>query len=64
MEITKRQRNLHVTAEAIAVVAVAPLLLHVAAQERPLTKTERHAVTAVAIGTLLIDGYLLYRYLR
>jgi len=64
MEITRQQRQIHVSAEAVGVLAIAPYLAHLASQQRQLTRSERAWLRRIAIGTALVDGYLLYRYLR
>lgn len=58
------QRNVHLVFEAAALLAVAPLLLWAATRERELTRVEKGALAAVAVSTIVVDGWLLYRYAR
>lgn len=61
--ITEQQRQVHVVSELVALVFVAPLLGYVATR-RELPDWARYGVGAAALGTLLVDGWLLRRYLR
>ena len=58
------QRAAHVAFEAAAVLTVAPFLIYAGTLDRPLTKTERTALVTIGLGTLAVDGYLLYRFVR
>lgn len=60
--ISAEQRRVHVVAEALAVVLVAPLLGYVATRPE-LPDWARVGAGAAAVGTLLVDGWLLSRYL-
>jgi len=62
--IPSTQRNLHVGSELLAVGLVAPLLMGVALGDARLDKNERAFLFAVGAGTLLLDGYLLFKFLR
>jgi len=62
--ITETQRRVHVGAETVALVAVTPFLLWVATRDRPLTRTEKVLLGTVVIGTVAVDGWLLYRFTR
>lgn len=61
--ITRRQRNLHVATEAMAVLFVAPLLGWIAYTGR-VSESSRIALGAIVIGTLLVDGHLVTKYRR
>lgn len=61
--ITPRQRDLHVATEAIALVAVAPFMLWLS-RRRELEPWARRTALGIAVGTLVVDGYLLSRYVR
>jgi hypothetical protein len=50
--------------EALAVLAVAPFLLWTASRSRALNPAEKAGLAVVGVGTLAVDGYLLYRYLK
>ena len=54
------QRDLHVYAEAFALLSL-PLLFAAAKDARPPHKAY---LTFAAWGTVVVDGYLLYRYLK
>lgn len=54
------QRRMHIVTEAAAVLMV-PLLLAAASDAREPHKT---FLRGLAVGTLAVDGYLLYRWLR
>ena len=58
-QVSQGQRNLHVLSEAAAVLMV-PLLFAAAADAREPHKTR---LQVLAWGTLLVDGFLLYRWL-
>lgn len=62
LTITTRQRNLHVAAEAVAVLAVAPFMLWLASR-RALPPAARVASAAIGAATLIVDGGLLLSYL-
>jgi hypothetical protein len=62
--ISQSQRDLHVWSEAAALVVVAPLLTYVAVTQRQLPPWQRWGLLGVAVGTLLIDGWLLTRWRR
>lgn len=61
--ITEQQRRVHVAAETVALLAVAPLLLWVATQ-RQLPDWARMGAGVAGVGTLLVDGWLLSKYLE
>lgn len=56
--IPEWQRQIHVASELAAVLMV-PLLFAAAADAR---EPHRTRIKALAYGTLLVDGYLLYRW--
>lgn len=60
--IEEEQRNLHVVSETIAVVAVAPFMFWLAAREE-LPTWSRWVSGLIGLGTVLVDGGLLVRYL-
>jgi hypothetical protein len=52
--------KLHLIAEAVAVFIITPILFHIARNQ-----TNRHYkifLYLLAIGTLIVDGYLLLKY--
>lgn len=61
--IPEQQRQVHVVSELIALVLVTPLLGYVATR-RELPDWARYGAGAAALGTVLVDGWLLSRYLR
>lgn len=61
--ISPRQRQVHVASETVAVLVIAPFLAYLA-QRRALPTWARVGAAAVAVGTLVVDGWLLSRYLR
>lgn len=63
VEISERQRDVHVASEAAAVALVAPFLIYAGTRKRPLTPTEKKGLVAVGVMTLIVDGYLLNKYL-
>ncbi len=56
------RRELHVTSEALAIVAVAPFLWWAA--NRTTDRRAEAGLRALAVGTVALDGYLLWSYLR
>ena len=62
MQISSTQRGVHVAAETLALFVVAPFLLYVATRDRKLTSVEKGLVATAAIGTLVVDGWLLHAF--
>lgn len=58
--ITEKQKNIHVASEAVAVFLLAPYMLWASARVKD--PGMRNVFRTVAVGTLLIDGYLLFQY--
>ena len=52
-----KDKYLHITTEFIAVVFVVPMLIHIGMNQR--NWMYRNILIAIAIGTLIVDGYLL-----
>ncbi len=61
--ILSPQRKLHIYTEALSVFVAAPFLIWVATREEKLTKTEKGLLLAFATASIIIDGYLLTRFL-
>jgi len=61
--IPPAQRSLHVVTEAVAVFAIAPFMFWLATKKQ-LPPWARGTSLAIAAGTLLVDGWLLTRFLR
>lgn len=61
--ISKTQRNVHVTFEALAVFAAVPFLLYLA-QKPGLKDWEKYGLYGMAGATLIVDGGLLLSYMR
>ena len=59
--IEDTQRSLHVTAETIAVFAVAPFMFYLSAQSA-LPTWSRVASGLIGAATVAIDGWLLLKY--
>ena len=62
--ISSTQRGVHVVAEAIALLAVAPFILYAATRDRELKPVEKGLLATAAIGTFVVDSWLLYRFTR
>lgn len=62
--ISKVQRNVHVTSEAVAVFVVAPLTAYIAYSTPMMQPWAKTFLYTVAAGTLIIDGGLLFSYSR
>jgi hypothetical protein len=62
VSITRGQRNLHVLAEGLAVFAVAPITAYIAYTGKFLPMWQRQFLGLVAAGTIVVDGFLLWRY--
>lgn len=60
--ISGKQARLHKDSEWLAVLVGAPLLLWVGTRERALNQAERGGVLALAVGTIVVDGYLQRQY--
>jgi predicted nucleotidyltransferase len=63
MRISKSQRQLHVLSEGVALFVIAPFLLSVSKNEG-LTEGQRRGLQATAVATILVDGYLLSRWMQ
>jgi hypothetical protein len=64
-QIDERQRNIHVTFEALAVFVAAPALTYIAYKNRnTLPLWQQGMLYGVAGASLAVDGWLLYQYLR
>jgi hypothetical protein len=61
--ITPTQRNVHVTFEALAVFVAVPFTAYLAFSPR-LKPWERTGLAAMTLATLVVDGGLLYSYLK
>lgn len=62
--IDATQKTVHVAAETFAVLVIAPFLLYAATRKRELRPIEKGLLATAAIGTLVVDGWLLYRFKR
>ncbi len=59
----KKQRGLHIASEAFALFVIAPTLWHMS-KKPTLNKDERDFLKVVAVGTVLVDGYLLAKWVQ
>jgi hypothetical protein len=59
--ISEARRRLHVTGEIVALAIVVPLTFSVAANQN-LPEWQRSFLYATALGTMVIDGYLLGKW--
>lgn len=55
-----KEKNIHIVTEVLAVIVIAPLLLWIAYSGN-LSPTKRYVLIAMAIVTILVDGYLLLK---
>ena len=62
--ISKIQRNVHVTFEALAVFVAAPACFYIAATNKGLPDWQRAFLTALGATTLIVDGGLLISYMN
>lgn len=62
--IDATQRTVHVASETFALLVVAPFLLYAASRKRELRPIEKGLLATAAIGTFVVDGWLLYRFKR
>ena len=63
VKVPQSRVNVHVVSEAVALLVAVPLLLATAANPRP-TDAQRRGLRALAVGTLLVDGWLLTQWAR
>ena len=63
-KIDTTQKTVHVASETFALLVVAPFLLYAATRKRELRPIEKGLLATAAIGTFLVDGWLLYRFKR
>lgn len=61
--ISPSQRKLHTAAETLALFLVVPFMAYLA-QSKRLPGWARATAGLVGLSTLVVDGYLLYRYIR
>lgn len=64
MKIGKFQQNVHVATESVAVFVIAPFLIDMAFRHKGLTRGQRMGLAMVAIGTVVVDGGLLFNFHR
>lgn len=62
--ISKMQRNVHVTFEALAVFVAAPACFYIAATNRQMPEWQRGFLAALGVTTLVVDGGLLLSYMN
>lgn len=60
--IPESQRRIHVASEVFAVAVLAPLMIGIGAGDERLSSAERSFLLVVGIGTLALDGFLLFRF--
>ena len=60
----EEQRKLHMASEALAIGAVAPVSAYIAATNPQLPRWQRTFLYGLAVGTLIVDGYLLGKWLE
>jgi len=58
--ISKQQRGLHVVSEAMALLITVPFFFY--ASRRLPTAMERKTALWMGVGALVVDGFLLFRY--
>ncbi len=59
--VTQGQRAIHVVAEIVGLTVVAPILGSLALKSQ-FSRRQRWFLGATALGTALVDGYLLFRW--
>ena len=59
----RKQRNLHIFSEAFALLVIAPTLWQMSKRET-LSQNDRSFLRTVAVGTVVVDGYLLAEWFR
>jgi hypothetical protein len=60
----EKYKGLHIVTEALAVAVTVPAALALAKHQGPLTKEQRKRLRMYAAATLVIDGYLLWKWFR
>jgi len=60
----EKHRKLHMTTELLAVAVSVPAALALARSKGPLTSSQRKGLYTYAAVTALVDGYLLYQWLK
>ena len=58
----EQQASLHMVTEAIAVLAIAPITFYIARSNPELPKWQRNFLYGVAAVTVVVDGYLLIKW--
>ncbi len=57
------QRDVHIGSELLALLVVAPFMFALG-RNTTLSPSTRRLSTAIGIGTLLVDGYLLHKFVK
>lgn len=60
--VSPEQRWIHVATEVISVFAIVPTLAIIATRNRPLNRTEKTLLWAIVVGSVIVDGWLIYRF--
>lgn len=60
--MTPQRRKIHIGAEILAVAVIAPILWHIATEDKKLSADESDFLKALAIGTVAVDGWLLWQW--
>lgn len=62
IDMTSIRKFIHMVSETIAIVIIAPYMLFLAGKQSDITA--RVFLTLTAIGTFIVDGYLLWRWIK
>lgn len=62
MLVSGEQMQLHRTTEFLSFALGVPLMLWIVTRKRPLNTQEKVALGTLAIGALLVDGFLWFRF--
>jgi len=60
----EKYKGLHIVTEALAVAVTVPAAWALAKHQGPLTPEQRKRLRLYALGTLAIDGYLLWKWFK
>jgi len=59
--VSGQRRSVHIVTEMLAVTVAAPVLWNIASSPH-LTSAHRDFLRVLAVGTLVVDGWLLWRW--
>jgi hypothetical protein len=60
----EKHKDFHILTEAFAVLVTVPTAISIARTKGPLSASQKKRLYLYAAGTLLVDGFLLWQWLK